>query len=57
MANPASSTLDALAVKAATAALQVPVTRTYPLHEVPQALADFRGGTLGKLAVNVAAEE
>ncbi|HMG29167.1 MAG TPA: NADP-dependent oxidoreductase [Jiangellaceae bacterium] len=57
MANPASSTLDALAVKAATAALQVPVTRTYPLHEVPQALADFRGGTLGKLAVNVAAGE
>ena len=34
--------------------LTVPVRRTYPLADVPSALADFAEGTRGKLAISVA---
>jgi hypothetical protein len=33
--------------------IRVPITRTYGLHDVPQGLADFAAGTLGKLAIRV----
>ena len=36
------------------AELTVPVQRTYPLADVPRALADFAAGSRGKLAVGVA---
>jgi NADPH:quinone reductase-like Zn-dependent oxidoreductase len=53
MANPDRSTLDRLAADAASGRLRVPVTRTYPLSDVPQALADFGAGTVGKFAITV----
>ncbi len=54
MAIPAAATLDRLAADAATGRITVPVNRTYPLEEVPTALGDFAGGTLGKLAITLA---
>jgi NADPH:quinone reductase-like Zn-dependent oxidoreductase len=45
--------LDQLAADAAAGRLRVPITRTYPLAEVPQALAEFAAGALGKLAVSI----
>ena len=36
------------------AELTVPVQRTYPLADVPRALADFAAGTRGKPAIGVA---
>jgi NADPH:quinone reductase-like Zn-dependent oxidoreductase len=53
MAGPSQEALDQLAADAAAGRLRVPVTRTYPLAEVPQALADFAAGALGKLAVSI----
>ena len=50
-ANPDRPTLDRLAVEAASGRLTVPITRTYLLTEVPQALTDFTAGHIGKLAV------
>jgi NADPH:quinone reductase-like Zn-dependent oxidoreductase len=53
MANPDTATLERLAAEVGAGRLRVPVQRTYALSEVPQALADFGRGTLGKLAVRV----
>ena len=53
MANPVTATLAKLAGAAAAGIIRVPVTRTYGLEDVPQGLADFAAGTLGKLAVRV----
>lgn len=53
MANPDAATLERLAGEAAAGRLRVPVQRTYGLAEAHQALADFGGGTLGKLAIRV----
>jgi len=53
MANPDPSTLDRLAADVAEGRLRVPITRSYALHEVPQALADFAAGTIGKLGVTL----
>jgi NADPH:quinone reductase-like Zn-dependent oxidoreductase len=53
MADPNPVTLDRLAADAASGALRVPITRTYPLEGTPQALADFTAGSLGKLAITV----
>ena len=53
MAAPDAATLDRLAADVAAGRLRVPITRTYRLAEVPQGLADFAGGTLGKLAVTI----
>lgn len=51
MANATTATLTELATAAATGALRVPVTATYPLDHAPKALADFGAGALGKLAI------
>ena len=53
IATPDAATLDRLAADVAAGRLRVPITRTYQLAEVPKALADFAGGTLGKLAVTI----
>ncbi|NUT35274.1 MAG: zinc-binding dehydrogenase, partial [Hamadaea sp.] len=54
MATPSAATLDRLAADVAAGRLRVPVARTYPLAEVPDAFGDFATGTLGKIAVTVA---
>jgi NADPH:quinone reductase-like Zn-dependent oxidoreductase len=51
MADPSARTLAALARKAASGALRVPVTAVYPLEQATEAFAAFSAGTLGKLAV------
>lgn len=51
MADPDSQTLTALAEQAASGALRVPVTATYPLEQAREAFAAFGKGTLGKIAV------
>jgi NADPH:quinone reductase-like Zn-dependent oxidoreductase len=53
MANPDQATLDRLAADAVAGRLRVPVTRTYPLNDVPQALADFAAGAVGKYAITI----
>jgi NADPH2:quinone reductase len=53
MANPVTATLAKLANAAAAGIIRVPVTRTYDFEDVPQGLADFAAGTLGKLAVRI----
>ncbi len=54
MAVPATETLAALAAAVVAGDLTVPISRTYTLEQVPEALADFTDGTTGKLAVTVA---
>jgi NADPH:quinone reductase-like Zn-dependent oxidoreductase len=51
MADPTSRTLTVLAEQAASGALRVPVTATYPLEQAHEAFAAFGEGTLGKIAV------
>lgn len=51
MADPNPETLTTLAARAASGALRVPVTATYPLEQAPKAFDDFAAGALGKLAV------
>uniref|UniRef100_UPI003F4937E5 zinc-binding dehydrogenase n=1 Tax=Nonomuraea bangladeshensis TaxID=404385 RepID=UPI003F4937E5 len=51
MADTNAQTLGSLAAQAASGALRVPVTATYPLEQAPKAFADFGAGVLGKLAV------
>ncbi len=53
MANPVTSTLDRLSAAVADGTVRVPIQRTYSLQDVPQALADFEAGTLGKLAITI----
>ncbi len=53
MANPVTATLTKLADAAAAGIIRVPIMRTYGLEDVPQGLADFADGTLGKLAVQI----
>jgi NADPH:quinone reductase-like Zn-dependent oxidoreductase len=53
-ANPAPATLDRLAADLAAGRISVPVTRTYPLDEVPAAFGAFAAGTRGKIAITVA---
>jgi NADPH:quinone reductase-like Zn-dependent oxidoreductase len=53
MASPDAATLTRLAADVASGALQVPVTKTFTLDEVPAAIAGFSGGTLGKHAVAI----
>lgn len=52
-ADPSAATLDALAAEAVSGRLRVPITRTYGLADVPQALTDFGAGAAGKFAVAV----
>jgi NADPH:quinone reductase-like Zn-dependent oxidoreductase len=53
MAVPDVETLDELAAAVAAGSLRVPVSRTYSLDQVPQALKDFGSGSLGKIVVAV----
>ncbi len=53
IATPDAERLDRLAADAAAGRLRSSIRRTYRLEEVPQALADFAAGTLGKLAVTL----
>jgi NADPH:quinone reductase-like Zn-dependent oxidoreductase len=53
MANPVTATLTKLADAAATPSFRVPIMRTYGLEDVPEGLANFAAGTLGKLAVRI----
>jgi len=50
-ASPSPEILERLAADQAAGATSVTVQRTYPLDDAGQALADFGGGTLGKLVV------
>jgi NADPH2:quinone reductase len=50
-ANPDQATLDRCASNHATDLTRVHIQQTYTLDEVPTALADFAGGTLGKLSI------
>jgi NADPH:quinone reductase-like Zn-dependent oxidoreductase len=54
MATPTADTLDRLGADVAAGRLTVPVSRTYPLAEVPAAFRDFAAGTLGKIAITIA---
>ncbi|PSL04601.1 NADPH:quinone reductase-like Zn-dependent oxidoreductase [Haloactinopolyspora alba] len=54
MADPTRDTLDRLAGEVIAGRLRVPVTARYSLAQAPQALADLRAGSLGKLAITVA---
>ena len=51
MADPSGQTLTVLAQQAASGALRVPVTATYPLEQAHEAFAAFGEGTPGKIAV------
>jgi NADPH:quinone reductase-like Zn-dependent oxidoreductase len=51
MADPNAQTLTALARQAASGALRVSVTATYPLERADEAFAAFGTGALGKIAV------
>jgi NADPH:quinone reductase-like Zn-dependent oxidoreductase len=52
-ANPVTATLTKLADAAAAGIVRVPIMRTYRFEDVPQGLAEFAAGTLGKLAVRI----
>jgi NADPH:quinone reductase-like Zn-dependent oxidoreductase len=53
MTIPSPALLSELANAAATGELRVPITKTYRLDQIGQALKDFGAGALGKLAVTV----
>jgi hypothetical protein len=53
VANADPVTLDRLAVDAAGGRVRVPITHTYDLTELLQAIVDFSAGKFGKLAVTV----
>lgn len=53
LADPDPATLDRLATDVVAGRLRVPTSRAYDLADVPAALAEFSGGTLGKLAVTL----
>jgi NADPH:quinone reductase-like Zn-dependent oxidoreductase len=53
MAIPMTDTLTALADAVVKGELRVPITKTYSLDEVPQALKHFTSGKLGKIAVAI----
>jgi NADPH:quinone reductase len=54
MATPVTATLAHVADAVAAGEIRVPIQRTYDLDDVPQGLADFAAGTVGKLAVRMA---
>jgi NADPH:quinone reductase-like Zn-dependent oxidoreductase len=53
MAVPSTATLSRLAQAVVTGELRLPIQRTYPFAEVPEALNDFAAGTQGKIAVDI----
>jgi NADPH:quinone reductase len=50
-ANPDAATLDRCAADRGDGTTRISIQRTYHLDEAPAALADFGGGTLGKLII------
>jgi NADPH:quinone reductase-like Zn-dependent oxidoreductase len=53
MTIPNPELLQSLGAAVASGELRVPITKTYPLSEAGKAIADFRAGALGKLAIAV----
>jgi NADPH:quinone reductase-like Zn-dependent oxidoreductase len=53
MADPSPETLGWLAAEVAAGRLRVPIAKAYSLQETPQAIADFTGGTIGKLSITI----
>ena len=53
VAAPLPPVLERLAGDVAAGRLRIPIQRSYGLDQVPQALADFAAGTLGKLVITV----
>lgn len=53
MAIPDRATLDRLAADVVAGRLHVPIIRTYALTELPQAMANFAEGTIGKIGVTI----
>jgi NADPH:quinone reductase-like Zn-dependent oxidoreductase len=53
MADPSPANLTRLAADVATGRLRVPLAGTYPLADITGAIADFTGGTVGKLAIRI----
>lgn len=53
VANPTPEVLARIADGHAAGATAVRIQRSYPLEDVPAALADFSGGTLGKLVITL----
>ena len=53
MAVPDPALLERLAADVAAGRLSVRIQRTYRLEQVPEALADFAAGKLGKLAITI----
>ncbi|MGV9306540.1 NADP-dependent oxidoreductase [Nonomuraea sp. NPDC003727] len=53
MADPSPATLAFLAAEVVAGRLRVPLARAYDLADGAQAVADFTGGTVGKIAVTV----
>lgn len=51
LADPNPRTLTELATRAASGALRVPVTSSYPMEKASDAFAAFGAGTLGKIAI------
>lgn len=53
VARPNRTDLELLAAEVVAGRLALPIQRSYPLDQVPAALADFAAGTLGKLAISL----
>ena len=53
MAQPDRQVLDGLAARVSNGRLRVPIAGTHQLEDVPDALAQFAQGKLGKLAISV----
>jgi NADPH:quinone reductase-like Zn-dependent oxidoreductase len=53
MAMPNPQMLADLAAAVANGSLRIPITNTYGLDQIGQALKDFGSGSLGKIAVAV----
>jgi NADPH:quinone reductase-like Zn-dependent oxidoreductase len=53
IADPDRATLTRLATDVTAGRLRVPLRKTYSLSAAPQAIADFTGGTLGKLGITI----
>ena len=54
IASPDRALLEELGADVSAGRLRIPVQRSYTLEDVPQALADFGAGTVGKLAITIA---
>ena len=53
MAAPDSAILERLGAEVAAGRLRVPIETTYPLEQVPAAMAHFADGKTGKIAIAI----